>query len=42
MFGPNGETVTVPGTFSCTSGLSMFWARSPIIPSDVTLLDITR
>ncbi len=42
MFGPNGEIATVPGTYFCTSGRMMFWARSPIRPSDVSLLSITR
>ncbi len=35
MFGPKGEMATVPGTFFCTSGRMMFWARSPIAPSEV-------
>ena len=42
MFGPNGEIATVPGTYFCTSGRMMFCARSPILPSEVSSLSITR
>ena len=39
----DGKTVaTVPGTFCCTSGRMMFCARSPIAPSDVSVLSNTR
>ena len=36
------EMATVPGTFFCTSGRMMFWARSPILPSEVSWLSSTR